>query len=47
MTPDQKASLVAELQALGLYVGMVGDGANDCTALKTAHVGVSLYVIRV
>ncbi len=42
MTPDQKAALVAQYQHLGLYTGMCGDGANDCAALKTAHVGVSL-----
>eukprot|EP00455_Lapot_gusevi_P026255 TRINITY_DN2770_c0_g2_i8.p1 TRINITY_DN2770_c0_g2~~TRINITY_DN2770_c0_g2_i8.p1 ORF type:complete len:487 (-),score=135.62 TRINITY_DN2770_c0_g2_i8:103-1563(-) len=42
MTPAQKAQLIAECQAMGLYVGMCGDGANDCGALKTAHVGVSL-----
>ena len=42
MSPDQKASLVEELQSLGYIVSMCGDGANDCGALKAAHVGVSL-----
>eukprot|EP01132_Coremiostelium_polycephalum_P005014 gene5014-6243_t len=44
MTPDQKQNLVEELQELKLYVGMCGDGANDCGALKAAHVGISLSV---
>ncbi|XP_045161334.2 polyamine-transporting ATPase 13A3-like isoform X2 [Mercenaria mercenaria] len=42
MAPDQKAQLVEYLQDLGYYVGMCGDGANDCGALKTAHAGISL-----
>lgn len=42
MSPDQKANLVEELQTLGYIVSMCGDGANDCGALKAAHVGVSL-----
>lgn len=42
MSPDQKAQLVECLQGLGYYVGMCGDGANDCGALKAAHAGVSL-----
>jgi len=27
---------------LSYYVGMCGDGANDCGALKSAHAGISL-----
>ncbi|XP_012276995.1 probable cation-transporting ATPase 13A3 isoform X2 [Orussus abietinus] len=42
MSPDQKQQLVQELQSLGYYVAMVGDGANDCGALKAAHTGISL-----
>jgi len=30
MSPDQKETLVGGLQDLGYYVGMCGDGANDC-----------------
>uniref|UniRef100_A0A670KIZ9 Cation-transporting ATPase n=1 Tax=Podarcis muralis TaxID=64176 RepID=A0A670KIZ9_PODMU len=42
MSPPQKASLVQELQKMDYFVGMCGDGANDCGALKVAHVGISL-----
>ncbi|XP_069105854.1 polyamine-transporting ATPase 13A3-like [Argopecten irradians] len=42
MSPEQKAQLIESLQDLGYYVGMCGDGANDCGALKTAHAGISL-----
>ncbi|XP_076056753.1 polyamine-transporting ATPase anne boleyn isoform X2 [Oratosquilla oratoria] len=42
MNPDQKQQLIGELQSLGYYVGMCGDGANDCGALKAAHAGISL-----
>lgn len=42
MSPDQKQQLVQELQNLGYYVAMCGDGANDCGALKAAHTGISL-----
>uniref|UniRef100_H2ZW02 Cation-transporting ATPase n=1 Tax=Latimeria chalumnae TaxID=7897 RepID=H2ZW02_LATCH len=42
MSPGQKASLIEEFQKLDYYVGMCGDGANDCGALKTAHAGISL-----
>lgn len=40
--PDQKTQLVSAFQAEDLIVGMCGDGANDCGALKAAHVGISL-----
>lgn len=40
--PDQKTQLITALQATGLIVGMCGDGANDCGALKAAHIGISL-----
>ncbi|XP_063864679.1 polyamine-transporting ATPase 13A3-like isoform X3 [Scylla paramamosain] len=42
MSPEQKQQLVLELQSLGYFVGMCGDGANDCGALKAAHAGISL-----
>ncbi|XP_037876977.1 polyamine-transporting ATPase 13A3 isoform X1 [Bombyx mori] len=42
MSSDQKQQLIVEYQALGYYVGMCGDGANDCGALRAAHCGVSL-----
>ncbi|XP_026542985.1 probable cation-transporting ATPase 13A5 [Notechis scutatus] len=42
MSPSQKSNLVEEFQKLDYYVGMCGDGANDCGALKMAHAGISL-----
>ncbi|CAO1631581.1 unnamed protein product [Sympodiomycopsis kandeliae] len=42
MSPDEKHELVERLQALGYTVGMCGDGANDCGALKAADIGISL-----
>ncbi|XP_030042788.1 probable cation-transporting ATPase 13A3 [Microcaecilia unicolor] len=42
MAPDQKTQLVEALQQVDYFVGMCGDGANDCGALKRAHAGISL-----
>uniref|UniRef100_A0AAY4EH67 Cation-transporting ATPase n=1 Tax=Denticeps clupeoides TaxID=299321 RepID=A0AAY4EH67_9TELE len=42
MAPEQKTQLVTALQKLNYRVGMCGDGANDCGALRAADVGVSL-----
>lgn len=42
MSPDEKHDLVDRLQELGYTVGMCGDGANDCGALKAADIGISL-----
>jgi len=40
--PEQKAQIVAQLQAEGRAVCFVGDGINDAIALKQAHTSISL-----
>lgn len=42
MSPNQKVLLVELLQKEEIQVAMVGDGANDCGALKAADVGLSI-----
>jgi cation-transporting ATPase 13A3/4/5 len=41
-TPNDKVSVVDCFVQDGITCCMVGDGGNDCGALKTAHVGIAL-----
>ena len=42
MTPEHKVQVVETLERLGLVCAMVGDGANDAAAIRTATVGVGI-----
>ena len=42
MAPDHKALLIDSFKKERLNILMCGDGTNDCPALRTANVGVSL-----
>ena len=42
LLPEQKVTRIADLQADGALICMVGDGVNDAPALKTAAVGAAM-----
>ncbi|OMJ16155.1 putative cation-transporting ATPase [Smittium culicis] len=42
MSPDEKGELMELLQEIGYCTAFCGDGANDCSALKAADIGISL-----
>lgn len=42
VTPSQKGQVVMQLKQAGDVVGMLGDGINDCVALRYADAGISV-----
>lgn len=42
LTPSQKGQVIMCLKAAGEVVGMLGDGINDCVALRFADAGISV-----
>jgi P-type Mg2+ transporter len=40
--PDQKTRIIKALQQCGHVVGFMGDGINDASAIRAAHIGLSV-----
>ena len=39
--PEHKEKVIRALRKLGVFCSMCGDGANDCSAIKAADLGIS------
>ncbi len=46
MRPADKAQLIADIQARGAVVAMMGDGVNDAPALVSADIGLAIFAGR-